>query len=125
MSLTLNEKNSLRLALDALQERLQIQHETHHVSDAQIDSSAGDEVIADVLEGHAMAQSLHQETEWQALQRARLRFEDHLSDVCIDCAGPIPFARLEAEPTAQRCIACQSALETTDQRLHLHPHSTL
>lgn len=32
---------------------------------------------------------------------------------CIDCGRPIPKARLEAEPTAARCIECQELYEKT------------
>jgi hypothetical protein len=43
----------------------------------------------------------------------------------VNVAITIPFARLEAEPTAERCIDCQSKLEANDHRLHLHPHSSM
>jgi RNA polymerase-binding protein DksA len=33
---------------------------------------------------------------------------------CIDCDTPIPLARLEANPTAQRCIACQTDFERAE-----------
>ncbi len=32
---------------------------------------------------------------------------------CIDCGQTIPVARLEAEPTADRCIQCQELYEKT------------
>ena len=32
---------------------------------------------------------------------------------CIDCDQPIPVARLEAEPTAARCVQCQDRFEKT------------
>jgi phage/conjugal plasmid C-4 type zinc finger TraR family protein len=31
--------------------------------------------------------------------------------VCTDCDKPIPLARLQANPMATRCIACQSEYE--------------
>ncbi len=33
---------------------------------------------------------------------------------CADCDSPIPLARLEANPTAERCIACQSDFERAE-----------
>lgn len=30
---------------------------------------------------------------------------------CLDCGAEIPFARLQAAPTALRCVACASARE--------------
>ena len=32
---------------------------------------------------------------------------------CMQCGGDIPFERLQAQPTALRCIACQSEYEKT------------
>ena len=32
---------------------------------------------------------------------------------CADCGQTIPLARLEAEPTAERCIQCQELYEKT------------
>ncbi|MDO9193705.1 MAG: TraR/DksA C4-type zinc finger protein [Undibacterium sp.] len=125
MSLTPTEKNTLNLALNALQERIQGELQLHRLNTAQVDSSAGDDVIADVLEGDAVAQYLHQHAEWQALQMARARFDADLSDVCMDCDAPIPFARLQVEPTAVRCIACQSAIELKNTRSHIAGHSSL
>ena len=37
--------------------------------------------------------------------RARIRTGDY--GVCIDCHEAIPYARLQAYPTAKRCTACQ------------------
>ena len=122
MGLTSSEKNNLELALNALQERIQGELQAHKLNEVQVDSSAGDDVIADVLDADAIAQYLHQHAEWQALQVARARFAAELSDVCIDCAAPIPFARLQAEPTAVRCIVCQSAVEQKNTRLQSGAH---
>jgi RNA polymerase-binding protein DksA len=32
---------------------------------------------------------------------------------CVDCGQPIPYARLKAEPTAERCVRCQEIYEKT------------
>lgn len=34
------------------------------------------------------------------------RVADGTAGRCIDCGAPIPAARLEARPTAVRCVAC-------------------
>jgi DnaK suppressor protein len=44
-----------------------------------------------------------------ALQR--IRTGDY--GVCIDCGGNIPFERLQAQPTARRCIDCQRRYDRT------------
>jgi RNA polymerase-binding transcription factor DksA len=31
--------------------------------------------------------------------------------VCVDCRADIPYSRLNAEPSATRCIACQTRAE--------------
>ncbi len=35
---------------------------------------------------------------------------------CVDCGNDIPYARLAANPSASRCIACQEKLEARDRR---------
>jgi DnaK suppressor protein len=125
MSLNSTEKHSLDMALNALQERVQNALRVHRLNEAQIDPAAGDDVIADVFEDDAVAQYLHQHAEWQAVQVARERLDAGLSDVCIDCEAPIPFARLQVEPTAVRCIACQHAIELKNTRTHGGSHERL
>jgi len=31
--------------------------------------------------------------------------------LCVDCEADIPFARLQANPSAKRCVACQARAE--------------
>ena len=50
-------------------------------------------------------------TELANVEQALARVGDGSYGECIDCAGPIPYARLVAYPTAQRCVACQEADE--------------
>jgi RNA polymerase-binding transcription factor DksA len=33
--------------------------------------------------------------------------------VCVDCGASVGYERLEAYPTAKRCLACQQAHEKT------------
>jgi DnaK suppressor protein len=39
------------------------------------------------------------------------RLEDGTYQVCANCGGRIPIARLEAKPSASLCVPCQSAKE--------------
>jgi len=32
---------------------------------------------------------------------------------CVDCSEEIPFARMRAQPAAERCLACQERHEKT------------
>ncbi|UUZ64436.1 TraR/DksA C4-type zinc finger protein [Polaromonas sp. P1-6] len=50
--------------------------------------------------------------ELRAIQQAQERMADSSYGSCIDCGQPIPFERLKAQPSASRCIACQT-LRTT------------
>jgi DnaK suppressor protein len=46
-----------------------------------------------------------------ALTRALSRIHDADFGLCTDCESTIPFARLEVEPEALRCVACQAVHE--------------
>lgn len=45
------------------------------------------------------------------IEAALQRVKDGEYGVCIDCGDDIGFARLEAYPTAKRCIVCQEQRE--------------
>lgn len=51
--------------------------------------------------------------ELNAIQRVRARIEDGSYGECMDCGYSIPFERLKAQPTAERCAPCQEAYERT------------
>ena len=42
---------------------------------------------------------------------ARERIRQGTFGVCVDCESPIPVKRLEAYPTAKRCLPCQALHE--------------
>ncbi len=50
-------------------------------------------------------------SELEQLSAARERLQQHSYGICIDCGEAIPFLRLQAQPTAARCLACQTARE--------------
>ena len=54
-----------------------------------------------------------------AIDAALAHVRDPHFGVCVDCGGDIPFARLQAFPTATRCTACQS------KREHLFAHGAM
>lgn len=45
------------------------------------------------------------------IEAALRRVKEQTYGVCIDCGDAIAFARLQAYPTAKRCIACQERHE--------------
>ncbi len=50
--------------------------------------------------------------EFAALQAALIRVEDGTYGVCERCKADIPVERLDAMPTATKCIACKEAEES-------------
>ncbi len=61
------------------------------------------EVYSVILENH--------EREAQEIADALERMQNGYYGRCVDCAGEISTARLEANPKAARCIDCQRRLE--------------
>ncbi len=49
--------------------------------------------------------------ELAAIRRARQHLQDEEYGLCVSCGNPIPFDRLEIEPQALRCVACESIHE--------------
>ena len=70
-----------------------------------------DDAIADVIAESDVATLGAELVELRAILRAKRRIVDGSYGKCIDCGGAISSARLDAYPTAERCIACQSAHE--------------
>jgi len=51
--------------------------------------------------------------ELRAIGAARKRIEDGSYGECVQCGTDIPFERLKAQPTAERCAPCQEMYEKT------------
>ena len=49
--------------------------------------------------------------ELREIRTALTRMDDGSYGVCADCGTDIPLARLQAQPAALRCIACQERFE--------------
>jgi len=49
--------------------------------------------------------------ELRDIEAARERIAEDEAGICIDCGDEIPFARLQAQPTAARCVPCQERIE--------------
>jgi DnaK suppressor protein len=49
--------------------------------------------------------------ELRSIDAALNRFEEGSYGMCTRCGGEIGIARLRANPSAERCIACQTAYE--------------
>ncbi len=95
------------LAEDAAEERA---HAEAHAAGAEVTDTKelAEEVtmtaVHDMQHAHAVA-------ELEALRAARQRLEAGEYGQCASCGEPIELRRLEALPTAMRCIRCQSQAE--------------
>jgi phage/conjugal plasmid C-4 type zinc finger TraR family protein len=70
-----------------------------------------DDAVADVERVLDAALLERELTELRALESAAKRLHTPEYGVCADCGGDIPFARLKANPSAERCLACQARFE--------------
>ena len=74
---------------------------------------SGDQALADLIADLDQAEVSRDLGELRAIQAAERRIADGRYGICADCGADIPFERLEAEPSALRCIGCQQRHERT------------
>lgn len=72
---------------------------------------AGDTSVAELLSDLAFAEVARDAAEVRDIQAAQARIAAGTYGICIDCGRPIGKARLEAYPTAKRCIEDQERYE--------------
>lgn len=72
--------------------------------DADLAAQETSELAGDVM-------LAHYRQELADIEASRERMREHRYGVCVDCGDAIPFLRLQAQPTAERCLACQTARE--------------
>ena len=76
-----------------------------------------DDAVVD-LEASLDAAHLSREVlELREIEKTLRRLHAPEFGLCADCGDEIPFARLQANPLATRCVGCQSAFE----RSHAQP----
>jgi RNA polymerase-binding transcription factor len=81
-----------------------------------------DWVLADILADLDIATVTRDVAELSDVEAALAHIADGTYGTCVDCGEPIGWPRLNAQPTAQRCITCQERLEVKTGR---HGHPTL
>ena len=76
-----------------------------------------DWVLADILTDLDIAMVKHDTAELQEVDAALSSIAEGSYGTCRDCGEPVGWPRLNANPTALRCIACQQAYEASHGRL--------
>ena len=73
----------------------------------------GDESVARMQTDLKIEEAGRDAEELGGIATALARIADGSYGYCDDCGGEIDYRRLEAQPMALRCIACQSVHEKT------------
>jgi len=100
----------LRSVLGTLQAELTDEANQHFNGEAEDMADEGERRIRTAV------RSLEQDRDMAELREiavAKGRMTHGQYGTCLDCGLDIPSARLEARPTALRCIACQQAFEAS------------
>lgn len=105
-------RDQQRRLLDAIRTHLAVSGSNQMQVMANQHEATDDDAIADVLAEMDLATLAAELKELRDIQVARRRLADGTYGTCIECGAPIPPARLEANPTALRCINCQTGSET-------------
>ena len=116
---------------DELQERLanrrqalraEIQRELANSDDPRVTGfmnqlvATEDWVLADILSDLDIATVTRDVGELAEVDVALARIAEGSYGTCSDCGEPIGWPRLNAQPTAERCIVCQQKLEVRSGR---------
>lgn len=101
----------------------QLRHEVQQTRAKSLDESPAniterardseDDSFADLIVDTNLAEMDRDVSELRMIDSALQRISVGTYGICVGCDQPIPTARLEAEPTAQRCVACQERYEKT------------
>jgi DnaK suppressor protein len=118
--LTIEQRESLHAALSARADALRTEigealdpngEGLHALADHREDTD--DDAIID-QESSLEAETLERHTmELRAVEQALVRLHTPDYGECADCGEDIPFVRLQANPLATRCTACQTKYEHT------------
>jgi DnaK suppressor protein len=114
---TLNFKLRLRERADQLREEVQetLARSTDE-SPAQIAErvrDTEDDSFATLIVDTNLAEVDRDVVELRLIDSALQRLSAGTYGICTNCEQAIPMARLEAEPTAVRCVQCQELYEKT------------
>lgn len=101
-----------RTLLSEVREELQNTGDQHRIDLLNNEpGDSGDESVANALADFNVATLGRHIQGVRDIEGAFKRVKSGEFGVCIDCESDIGFARLQAYPTAKRCIACQERRE--------------
>jgi DnaK suppressor protein len=98
-------------ALGAVQGEIQRSGDPDDVSLEKYAHDAGDSSEADLETDTTISMAQRHAAELQEIDAALARIANGSYGECEECGGAIVLARLQAQPTARTCIACQERLE--------------
>jgi RNA polymerase-binding protein DksA len=105
-------KHDYQTLLIEVRDELQHTGEQHRIDLLNSEpGDSGDESMANALADFNVAVVDRQVREMRDIEAALRRIRDGEYGVCIDCGTEVGFARLQAYPTAKRCIVCQEKRE--------------
>jgi len=121
MALTQQQAQELRSAIDQRRRVLleELRQDVSRSREQQYGELAGpapdpgDESVADLISDLDHAEVERELGELRQLDAARSRMDEGHYGECIRCGGEIGYARLRANPSAVRCIDCQTLVEKT------------
>jgi RNA polymerase-binding transcription factor DksA len=91
---------------------------------AALRAEIGEDRLADLNAEPAAAALERDAVELREVEAALARVHEPDFGLCADCEADIPYARLEAAPSAVRCLACQASVERRSQRGNLGSPAT-
>jgi DnaK suppressor protein len=87
--------------------------EESHVRIAEQARDAEDDSFSNLIVDVNLAEIDRDADELRRVDAGLRRLAEGSYGLCVDCQQQIPLARLNAEPTAVRCLQCQSLREKT------------
>lgn len=114
---TVDFKSRLRQRAAQLREEirqtLEKSSEESHARIAEQARDREDDSFSNLIVDVNLAEIDRDALELRRIDGALLRLSEGSYGLCSDCGQKIPLPRLEAEPTAARCVQCQALYEKT------------
>lgn len=114
-------KRLLELREEIKQELLALDNEQYNQAAGQV-HDIGDDSLVGFLMDINLAVIDHHIQEVKEIEATLLRMTTGEYGLCIECNAPIKYQRLEAQPSATRCINCQTLYEQSIQETEYKPH---